>query len=427
MKVLRNPSRAEALAALKRPSVNMAELMERVTPIFDRVVREGDKAVRTYTSLFDKVELTELEVPRDTIDVLAATVTGDLQAAIHLAAANIEAFHRTQHRYEAPVETMSGVKVWRRPIPLQRAGLYAPGGSSPEFSAVLMLGVPARLASCDEIILCTPPQKDGTLHPVTAAAAVAAGIHRIFLIGGAQAIAALAIGTDAVPRVDKIFGSGNQYVNAAKQLALSKGVAIDMPSGPSELLLIADDSAPTANVAIDLLCQVEKDTESQLVLITTSARIIAELDGEIEAQLGSLPQLATQEKALSNILAILVNDIDEALAISNDYAPEQLILAFDDPEYAARNVQHAGTVFLGHYSPQSVGDYASGTNRTVPTNGNARAYAGVSLDSFVRKVTFQQLTRQGLASIGKAVQVLAKAEGRDARAQAIHEHLKDKK
>ena len=419
MKILRNPTRAEAIEATKRPVMDVEGLMDRVTPIFERVEREGDKAVLTYTSLFDKVELTDLEVPRETIEALAETVTGDLAAAINLAAANIEAFHNTQHRYEPPVETMQGVKVWRRPIPIQRVGLYAPGGSAPLFSSVLMLGVPARLASCEEIILCTPPQADGTLHPTMAAAAVAAGVHRIFLIGGAQAIAALAMGTESVPKVDKIFGPGNQYVTAAKQLAASKGVAIDMPAGPSEVLIVADDSAPIKNVAADLLSQAEHGPDSQVVLVTTSARIIAELDGALEKQLGRLSRADIAKKALANSVAIQVETIDEAMAISNDYAPEHLILSFDAPEYAARCVQHAGSVFLGHFSPESVGDYASGTNHTLPTNGHARAYAGVSLDSFVRKVTFQQLTRDGLASIGKAVQVLAKAEGLDAHAKAV--------
>lgn len=427
MKILRNPSRAEAAAATKRPVMDMASLMERVEPIFERVEREGDKAVQTYTSLFDKVELTNVEVPRETIEALAETVTGDLKKSIHLAAANIEAFHSAQHRYEPPIETMPGVKVWRRPIPLQRVGLYAPGGSAPLFSSVLMLGVPARLASCEEIILCTPPQKDGTLHPVMAAAAIAAGVHRIFLIGGAQAIAAMAVGTDTVPAVDKIFGPGNQYVTAAKQIASSKGIAIDMPAGPSEVLVIADDTAPVANVAADLLSQAEHGPDSQVVLITTSARIIAELDGALEKQLARLSRAEIAKKALGNSVAILVDTIDEALAISNDYAPEHLILSFDDPDYAARGVQHAGSVFLGHFSPESVGDYASGTNHTLPTNGHARAYAGVSLDSFVRKVTFQQLTREGLEGIGKAVQVLAKAEGLDAHARAVTVRLRSKK
>lgn len=419
MKILRNPSRAEARAATKRPAMDVEGMMERVTPIFERVEREGDKAVLTYTSLFDKVELSALEVPRETIEELAETVTGDLSASIHLAAAHIEAFHNAQHRYEAPIETMPGVKVWRRPLPIQRVGLYAAGGALPSFSSILMLGVPARLASCEEIILCTPPQADGTLHPVVAAAAVAAGVHRIFLIGGAQAIAALALGTASVPKVDKIFGTGNQYVAAAKQLAASRGIAIDMPAGPSEVLIVADDSAPIRNVAADLLSQAAYGRDSRVVLVTTSARIIAELDGELEKQLTRLKRAKHVKAALSNSLAILVDSIDEAMAISNDYAPEHLILSFDDPEYAARCVQHAGTVFLGHFSPVSVGHYASGTNQAVPSMGQARAYGGVSLDSFVRKVTFQQLTREGLEDIGKAAQVLAKAEGHDAHAKAI--------
>jgi len=400
--------------------------MERVQPIFDRVAREGDKAVRTYTELFDKVTLDEFEVSASEIERLAEEIPDDLGAAIHLAAANIEAFHDTQHRYEAPSETMPGVKVWRRPIPLERVGLYAPGGSAPLLSSVLMLGVPARLAGCQEIILVTPPSADGTLAPAMAAAARAAGVHRVFLIGGAQAVAALALGTHTVPRVDKILGPGNQYVTAAKQLAASLGVAIDMPAGPSEVLVVADDSAPTANVAADLLSQAEHGPDSQVVLLSNSARVLAEIEGELERQLVDLPRASIARRALDNSVAIQTKTLAEAMAISNDYAPEHLILAVEDPEYLARAVQHAGSVFLGHYSPESVGDYASGTNHTLPTGGHARAYAGVSLDSFVRKVTFQQLTPEGLERIGTAVQVLAKAEGLDAHARAVGIRLNSK-
>ena len=424
MKVLRHPSLAEARAALQRPTQDLRALMERVEPIFDRVAREGDRAVHTYTALFDKVERDTLEVPRDQLELLAEQIPSDLAAAIQLAAANIETFHNTQHRYEAPIETMPGVRLWRRPIPLERVGIYAPGGTAPLFSSVLMLGVPARLASCQEIILATPPQADGSLHPAMAAAALAAGVHRVFLMGGAQAIAALAIGTESVPKVDKILGPGNQYVVAAKHIASLRGTAIDMPAGPSEVLVVADDSARTDFVAADLLSQAEHGPDSQVVLITTSPRILAELDAALEQQLARLKRADTVSAALSNSVAILVNDLAEAIALSNHYAPEHLILAVEDAEYLSRAVQHAGSVFLGHYSPESVGDYASGTNHTLPTGGHARAYAGVSLDSFVRKVTFQQVTRQGLDSIGTAVRVLAKAEGLDAHARAVSIRLK---
>lgn len=397
--------------------------MERVEPIFDRVRREGDRAVQTYTELFDKVTLDQFEVAAEEVERLAETIPEDLAAAIHLAAANIEAFHDTQHRYEAPIDTLPGVKVWRRPIPLERVGLYAPGGSAPLFSSVLMLGVPARLAGCEEIVLCTPPNQHGQLEASVAAAAQAAGVHRVFLIGGAQAIAAMAIGTDSVPRVDKILGPGNQYVTAAKQLASAQGVAIDMPAGPSEVLVVADDSAPTRNVAADLLSQAEHGPDSQVVLVTTSARLMAEIDAEIETQLEHLPRKDVARQALNHSVVIQVESLSEAMAISNDYAPEHLILAVEDDEYLARSVQHAGSVFLGHYSPESVGDYASGTNHTLPTGGHARAYAGVSLDSFVRKVTFQRLSREGLDAIGTAVRVLAKAEGLEAHARAVSVRL----
>ena len=426
MRHLRNPTPEAAREALARPSLDVRELMERVEPIFDRVAREGDRAVGTYTELFDKVTLDALEVPRAEIERLAATVTGDLAAAIHLAAANIEAFHNTQHRYEAPTETMPGVRVWRRPIPLERVGLYAPGGTAPLFSSVLMLGVPARLAGCTEIVLATPPQPDGTLHPALAAAAEAAGVHRVFLMGGAQAVAALALGTESVPRVDKILGPGNQYVLAAKQLAAARGTAIDMPAGPSEVLVVADDTAPVANVAADLLSQAEHGPDSQVVLVTTSARLVAELDAELERQLAELPRAAVARQALDNSVSVLVDTLERAMDVSNDYAPEHLILAVEDADYLARSVRHAGSVFLGHYSPESVGDYASGTNHTLPTGGHARAYAGVSLDSFVRKVTFQRLTRDGLDAIGKAVEVMARAEGLEAHARAVGVRLGSK-
>ena len=419
MQILRHPSFAEATAALQRPTQDLRELMTRVEPIFDRVEREGDRAVKTYTELFDKVELNNLEVPHEEIVALAEQVSPELHAAIQLAAANIEAFHNTQHRYEAPIETMPGVRVWRRPIPLERVGLYAPGGTAPLFSSVLMLGVPARLASCTEIVVATPPQPDGTLHPAMAAAALAAGAHRVFLMGGAQAIAALALGTETVPRVDKILGPGNQYVVAAKQLASLRGTAIDMPAGPSEVLVVADDSAEVEFVAADLLSQAEHGPDSQVVLLTTSPRILAELESALERQLERLDRADVARAALENSVAVLVDSLVTAMAISNAYAPEHLILAVQDAEYVSRSVQHAGSVFLGHWSPESVGDYASGTNHTLPTGGHARAYAGVSLDSFVRKVTFQQLTRAGLEGIGEAVRVLAKAEGLNAHARAV--------
>ena len=425
MRHLRHPSREDARDALARPTQDAAELMERVAPIFDRVAREGDAAVLTYTSLFDKVELERLEVPSARIDELAEACPEQLAKAIHFAAANIEAFHATQSRYEAPTETMPGVRVWRRPIPLERVGLYAPGGSAPLFSSVLMLGVPARLAGVDEIVLATPPTPDGDLHPAMARAARAAGVHRVFLMGGAQAVAALALGTASVPRVDKILGPGNQYVTAAKQLASSRGVAIDMPAGPSEVLVVADDAADVRYVAADLLSQAEHGPDSQVVLVTTSERLDAEIDAELERQVAKLPRRATAERALANSVTVLARDLDAAMAISNDYAPEHLILAVADAEYTARSVRHAGSVFIGPYSPESVGDYASGTNHTLPTGGHARAYAGVSLDSFVRKVTFQQLTREGLEAIAPAVEVMARAEGLEAHARAVSVRLRD--
>ena len=425
MNVLRLPTREAAREALTRPTQDTREMVERVEPIFDRVARDGDKAVRTYTELFDKVELDVFEVPREELEQLAETVPEKLQKSITLAAANIESFHNTQHRYEAPSETMPGVKVWRRPIPIQRVGLYAPGGSAPLISSVLMLGVPARLAGCEEIVLATPPSSEGGLNPAMAAAALAAGVHRVFLMGGAQAIAALAIGTETVPKVDKILGPGNQYVTAAKQVASLRGTAIDMPAGPSEVLVVADDSANVSFLAADLLSQAEHGPDSQVVLVTTSSRVLAEIEPELERQVAKLPREQVARKALANSVAIQMETLPEAMDVSNDYAPEHLILAVEDAEYAARSVQHAGSVFLGHYSPESVGDYASGTNHTLPTGGHARAYAGVSLDSFVRKVTFQHLTRDGLKGIGTAVEVLAKAEGLDAHARAVTIRLRD--
>ncbi len=424
MKILRNADPQTVAEALVRPHHDLRELIDKVEPIFDRVARDGDQGVHVYTELFDQIQLEALEVSATEIGALAADVDADLLAAINLSAANIETFHNTQHRYEAPSQTMPGVKVWRRPIPLQRVGLYVPSGTASLISAVLMLGVPARLAGCQEILLATPPNAEGKLAAGLAAAARAAGVHRIFLMGGAQAIAAFAIGTQTVPRVDKIFGQGNQYVTAAKQLAAARGVAIDMPAGPAELLLVADDSAPLAHVAADLISHAEQGHEAQVVLLTTSTRIIAELEDELERQLLDLPRADTARQVLANAVVVEVASLQQALDISNRYAPQHLLLAVEDPEYLARSVQHAGTVLLGHYSPESAGHYATGTNHMLPAGGQARAYAGVSLDSFVRKITFQQLSRLGLDAVGKAVEVLAKAEGLEANARAVRIRFK---
>lgn len=404
---------------VKRPVTDNSALEKPVRRILRKVKENGDRAVRKFTSEFDGVKLKKLQVTEKEIKTAAALLPDELKAAIRLAKENIERFHQSQREAITVTETMPGIRCWRQSLPIEKAGLYIPGGTAPLFSTVLMLAVPAGLAGCKEIILCTPPGKDGAVHPAILFTAALCGVTRIFKAGGVQAIGAMAYGTESIPRVFKLLGPGNQYVTLAKQLVQQDGVAIDMPAGPSEVLVIADASAHPAFVASDLLSQAEHGADSQVILLTPSAALAGEVEKEVEKQLNQLPRKAIAEKALANSRTILFNNMQEAVAFSNYYAPEHLILSCDDAESIAQQVTAAGSVFIGHYSPESAGDYASGTNHTLPTNGYAAMYSGVSLDSFMKKITFQQLSQEGLQRIGEAVMTMAAAEGLDAHKNAI--------
>ncbi len=424
MQIFRNPAFAEWPALQQRPQADSnAAVLARATEIFDDVARRGDDALRQYAAQYDGApDLTDLRVSPEELAAGAAQVPAVLQAAIRQARQNIEKFHAAQHpaEVEAVVETMPGVRCWRRSVPVQRVGLYVPGGSAPLFSTLLMLGIPARLAGCQEIVLCTPPGRgDGRIAPAILFAAQELGLTTIIKAGGAQAVAALTVGTATVPAVDKIFGPGNRYVTAAKQLAAQRGVAIDMPAGPSEVLVIADGSANPAFVAADLLSQAEHGPDSQVVLLTDSEEILTGVLAELERQLPLLPRANIARQALAESRAILLPNAADMLTFSNQYAPEHLILAVAVPEDLAGKVVNAGSVFMGHFTPEAVGDYASGTNHTLPTGGYARSYSGVSLDSFYKKITFQQLAPNGLVALAPVVEAMAEAEGLQAHAQAV--------
>lgn len=404
---------------LSRPAIEVRALEKSVSAIVEEVRRDGDAAVRRYSLLFDKAELGAIEVSEAEIEAGAAGVDEALKAAIGQAAANIRAFHLPQLPVEASFESMPGVRCWRKPVAIEKVGLYIPGGSAPLFSTLLMLAIPAKIAGCREIVLCSPPDGRGGLHPAILYAAKLVGVTRIFRVGGVQAIAAMAYGTETIPGVYKIFGPGNQYVTCAKQLVQRDGVAIDMPAGPSEVAVFADETANPAFVAADLLSQAEHGGDSQVVLVSTSADMVERALAEVARQGLLLPRASIAFRALAGSRAFVVRDDAQAMELLNDYAPEHLILSCREPGRLAEMVMNAGSVFLGHYSPESVGDYASGTNHVLPTNGHARAYSGVSVDSFVKKITFQQLTREGLEGIGATVMRMAEAEGLDGHARAV--------
>ena len=378
-----------------------------------------------YEATFDKAELTSLAVTNEELEEGVALVSEELKAAISLAKQNIERFHAAQKFVGKKVETMPGVTCWQKAVGIEKVGLYIPGGTAPLFSTVLMLAVPAKIAGCKDIILCTPPDSKGKIHPAILFAARLAGVDRIFKAGGVQAIAAMAYGTESIPKVYKIFGPGNQYVTAAKQLVSLRDVAIDMPAGPSEVEVLADDSANPVFVAADLLSQAEHGVDSQAILITTSERLQAAVVEEVERQLAELPRREIAEKSLANSKLILVNDMDEAVELTNEYAPEHLIVETSDYMEVAERVVNAGSVFLGSFSPESAGDYASGTNHTLPTNGYAKAYSGVSLDSFIRKITFQEICSDGMKAIGPAIETMAANEQLDAHKNAVTVRLRN--
>ncbi len=419
MRVFNNISKQDWAILLKRPVLDNHSLKGQVSVVLDEVKAHGDIAVKKYTQQYDGVELEDNIVTIDEIENAIGLVAKDLKEAIQLAAKNIRCFHEKQIADVEIIETMSGISCWRKSVGIEKVGLYIPGGTAPLFSTILMLGIPASIAGCKEIILCSPPNKNGQLHPAILFAAHLVGIKKIYKIGGVQAIAAMAYGTQSLPKVDKIFGPGNQYVTAAKQLIQQEGVAIDMPAGPSEVCVLADDSANPAFVAADLLSQAEHGSDSQVLLVSTSKALVEKVNIELDKQVEALPRKEIALKALANSKAILVDQIDEAIDIVNEYAAEHLIIACENESSIAERIVNAGSVFLGNYSPESVGDYASGTNHTLPTNGYARAYSGVSVDSFVKKITFQQLTKKGLTSIAQAVELMAEAEGLQAHANAI--------
>ncbi|GAC1441218.1 MAG: histidinol dehydrogenase [Sediminibacterium sp.] len=419
MKTIIYPVKEEWRRILQRPVLDTGNLEQMVRGVLNAVQLEGDEAVRQYTAQFDGVQVNSTEVTATEMEEAVASLDGALQQAIQQAAVNIRLFHEKQTTAVEVVETMPGVRCWRKSVAIEKVGLYIPGGTAPLFSTILMLGIPAAIAGCKEIILCSPPDKRGKLHPAILYAAQLTGITRIFKIGGVQAIAAMAYGTATVPGVYKIFGPGNQYVTCAKQLVQQQGIAIDMPAGPSEVCVLADASANAAFIAADLLSQAEHGTDSQVLLVTIETSLIARVTEELGKQLSVLPRKAIAAKALENSTAIVVKDMEEAIALVNEYAAEHLIISCKDDEAIAEKIINAGSVFLGNYSPESVGDYASGTNHTLPTNGFAKAFSGVSVDSFVKKITYQKLSPAGLEAIGDTVELMAAAEGLDAHKNAV--------
>lgn len=424
MKTYHNPPQADWATILKRPILDYAAIEARIRPIMEAVAEQGDQALFQYTAQFDGVNLKELAVSASAFEEADALVNENLKAAILMAKNNIEAFHQAQKQEELLVETMPGVKCYRRSVPIDKVGLYVPGGTAPLFSTVLMLGVPAQIAGCKDIVLCTPPNKAGNIHPAILFTAKAIGIKKVFKVGGAQAIGAMTYGTQSIPAVYKIFGPGNQYVTAAKQWATKNGLSIDMPAGPSEVAVYADATARPEFVAADLLSQAEHGADSQVVLVATTEAMVTAVQKEIDQQLTELPRLELARAALANSVAIVMNDSPEAIALLNAYGAEHLILSVDEPWEVANQITNAGSVFLGHYTPESAGDYASGTNHTLPTNGYAKMYSGVSLDSFVKKITYQEITPAGLRNLGPVVETMAAAEELQAHKNAVTLRLK---
>ncbi len=419
MQIIRHPKRSDWAHLATRPTLSFDEIEHRVAPIMSAVKERGDAALRDFTREFDRVAEPHFLTSDEEFSEAERRLPDDLKAAIRLAASNIERFHQAQLEAPERIETQPGVVCWRKSVPIQRVGLYIPGGTAPLFSTILMLGVPSSIAGVPHRVLCTPPQPDNSVHPAILFAANLVGIRQVLKIGGAQAIAALTFGTETIQKVDKIFGPGNQYVTAAKQLAQRSGIAIDMPAGPSEVAVLADASCRAAFVAADLLSQAEHGADSQVVFITTSEASIQEVVAELERQTAVLPRSDIAQKALANSRTVLFASMDEAVDFANEYAAEHLIIASDEADVLAERIVNAGSIFLGHYSPEAVGDYASGTNHTLPTNGYARSYSGVSVDSFVKKITFQRLTPEGIASLGTAVEILAEAEGLQAHRNAV--------
>ncbi|MBK7123240.1 MAG: histidinol dehydrogenase [Chitinophagaceae bacterium] len=418
-KIFITPPKSDWQKMLQRPAIDYKQLETQVASVLEDVRLNGDSAVKKFTQLFDGVSLDDLKVSRMEIAEAVADIDADLKTAIEMARSNITKFHQAQKEPVVKTETVNGVLCWRRSVAIEKVGLYIPGGSAPLFSTLLMLGIPALLAGCTEIIVCTPPGKAGKIDPAILYVAQLIGIKNIYKAGGIQAVAAMAYGTQTVSKVNKIFGPGNQYVTCAKQLVNASGIAIDMPAGPSELAVYADETCNAAFVASDLLSQAEHGADSQVVLVASSLSIVEAVQLAIEKQLADLPRNDIAEMALQNSFAVVMPNTADAFELLNEYAPEHLIIASDNAEALAENIINAGSVFLGHYAPGSAGDYASGTNHTLPTNGFAKAYSGVSLDSFVKKITFQQINKTGIKNIGKAIEIMAAAEGLEAHKNAV--------
>ncbi len=424
METIKYPNKETWKDILKRPTIDTTSLEATVQSVLLDIKANGQSAVKKYTLQFDKVDLENILVSNDEFSVAEKSISTELKQAIQLAKSNIETFHSAQKEEVKIIETMPGVKCWRKSIAIQKVGLYIPGGTAPLFSTILMLGVPAKLAGCEEIILCTPPDSNGNVNPAILYAAQLIGITKVFKVGGVQAIGAMAYGTEIIPQVYKIFGPGNQYVTCAKQLVNKQGVAIDMPAGPSEVAVLVDDTCVPEFVAADLLSQAEHGSDSQVILVSTNEDAIQNIQTELIKQLALLPRKEFATKALENSKAILVKTNTEAIDLLNEYAPEHLIIACANDEQLAEQVVNAGSVFLGNYSCESAGDYASGTNHTLPTNGYAKAYSGVSLDSFVKKITYQKLSKEGINNIGPAIELMAEAEGLQAHKNAVTLRLK---
>ena len=424
MNIIRYPERSEWNKIVERPHLDVSQLNQTVASVLADVKQRGDEAVKGYELKFDHVDLPSLEVTKAEIKEAEALVSEELKEAIQLAHSNIKTFHKSQRFHTKKVETQPGVVCWQKSVAIEKVGLYIPGGTAPLFSTVLMLATPAKIAGCKEIVLCTPPNREGKVNPAILMAAKIAGVSKIFKAGGVQAIGAMAYGTESIPKVYKIFGPGNQYVMAAKQQVSLHDVAIDMPAGPSEVCVIADETANAEFVAADLLSQAEHGVDSQVFLITTSHKVIDDVQKEVSRQLDLLPRKEIAQKALANSVFVLVSDIHEAIDLSNTYAPEHLVIQTEDYEYVASMVINAGSVFLGKYACESAGDYASGTNHTLPTHGYATTYSGVNLDSYCRKITFQHLTDEGIRNIGHAVELMAEAEQLDAHKNAMSVRIK---
>ena len=425
MKVILNPKKEIWSEILERPTKTVDDIEATVSEIFSEVQETGDVAVNKYTHQFDKVQLTSNTVTSSEIEEASKSVSQELKEAIKLAYDNITKFHQAQKTNKVAVETANGVNCWQEKRPIQKVGLYIPGGTAPLFSTVLMLAVPAQIAGCKEIVLCSPPNTEGKIHPAILYTANLCGVTKIIKVGGIQAIAGLTFGTANIPQVYKIFGPGNQYVTVAKQLATKHGVAIDMPAGPSELLVVADDSAKASYVASDLLSQAEHGVDSQVILVSTSQQLINDVESELNTQIEQLSRKEIAKKAISNSKSILVASDAIALDLINDYGPEHFIVCTNDNNYYIDNIANAGSVFIGNYTPESAGDYASGTNHTLPTNGYAKNYSGVNLDSFTKSITFQEISASGIQNIGKAIEIMAAAEGLDAHKNAVTLRLKD--